>query len=101
MGRRPLTPSRRKLEQLLLALLVVLLLAYPVDWAIWMVRMRVGHGMASAQVTRTTAATLKGDRFEIYQQQTTLVNCSQSLLPEAGAGPCWWLRRNPQVVTQY
>lgn len=82
-------------------LLTVLLLAYPLDWAVWRVRMLFGNGMGSVALTETTAATLKGERFEIEQQQTTEVNCSRSLLPQAGAGACWWLRRHPAVVTQY
>ena len=63
--------------------------------------MLAGSGMDTAVVTQTTAATLKGNHFEVYSQETTTVNCSRSLLPEAGAGPCWWLRRHPQIVTQY
>lgn len=83
------------------ALAAGLLLAYPADWLLWRVRMLAGNGMGTAVVIETTAATLKGNRFEVYSQQTTSVNCSNSLLPEAGAGPCWWLHRHPQIVTQY
>ena len=83
------------------ALLAALLLAYPLDWCIWQLRMLRGQGLGSVDVTQTTAATLKGNHFEVYSQQVTTVNCSRSLLPEAGAGPCWWLRRHTQLVTQY
>lgn len=79
----------------------VVLLTYPADWLVWQFRMLAGKGMGSAVVMETTAATLKGNRYEVYSQQTTSVNCSRSVLPEAGAGPCWWLRRHPQIVTQY
>ncbi len=82
-------------------MLALLLLAYPLDWGVWEVRNLRGRGMGSVDLTETTAATLKGNHFEVYSQQTTSVNCSRSLLPEAGAGPCWWLRRHPNVVTQY
>lgn len=84
-----------------LVVLVPLLLLYPLDWGIWRVRMAAGNGMGTADVTDTTAATLKGNKFEIYSQQTTTVNCSHSLLPEAGGGACWWLKRHPATVTQY
>jgi hypothetical protein len=57
--------------------------------------------MGSVEVTETTAATLKGNHFEVYGQQTTAVNCSRSLLPQGGGGACWWLRRHPEMVTQY
>ena len=57
--------------------------------------------MGSVMGTSTTAATLKGNRFEVYSQNTMPMGCSQSLLPEGGAGACWWLSRHPQVITQY
>ncbi len=82
-------------------LLAAVLLAYPVDWAIWRMRSVAGIGMGTAVVTELTAATLKGQHFEVYSQETNTVTCSRSLLPEAGAGPCWWLRRHPQIVHQY
>lgn len=82
-------------------LAAVLLLAYPVDWLVWRLLMLTGVGMGTAVVTQTTAATLKGNHFEVYSQQTLTVNCSRSLLPEAGAGPCWWLHTHPEIVNQY
>ena len=85
----------------MLAVLAGFLLLYPSDWLFWRVRMAAGSGMGSATVTAMTAATLKGNRFEVYSQNTTQVNCSRSLLPQAGAGACWWLQRHPQAVTQY
>ena len=57
--------------------------------------------MGAVPVTSTTAATLKGNHFEVYSQNTTTVDCSRSLLPEAGGGPCWWLERHPQSINQY
>ena len=77
------------------------MLIYPVDWVIWRVRSVAGGGMGTVAVTSTTAATLKGNRFEVYGQDTQQVDCSRSLLPQAGAGACWWLRSHPQVITQY
>ena len=79
----------------------VVLLAYPVDWVVWRVRTAFGAGMSVVPVTVTTAATLKGNHFEVYSQTTTPVACSRSLLPQAGDGACWWLRQHPQVITQY
>lgn len=79
----------------------IVLLAYPVDWAVWRLLSATGRGMGTVMVTSTTAATLKGNHYEVYSQQTTLADCSESLLPEAGAGPCWWLRRHPRILTQY
>lgn len=99
--RPPPTAFRRSLQRYAAVLACALVLVYPLDWGIWRIRQSFGKGMGSADVTETTAATLKGDRFEVYSQQSTTVNCSRSLLPEAGAGACWWLHRHPSQVTQY
>ena len=100
-SRTPVPPLRRTLQRLGVVLAGILLAVYPLDWAIWRVRVAAGSGMGSSEVTDPTAATLKGNHFEVYSQQTMTVNCSRSLLPEAGAGACWWLRRHPSSVTQY
>lgn len=101
MGARRSAATRRYLRQVGIGLVSVLLLAYPLDWCIWELHMLHGQGLGEVEITQTTAATLKGNHFEVYSQQTTSVNCSRSLLPEAGAGACWWLRRHNQVVNQY
>ncbi len=92
---------RHKLRKVTVCLVAAVLLLYPLDWLVWRVRSATGTGMGTATVTSTTAATLKGNRFEIYSQNSTEVNCSESILPEAGAGACWWLRRHPQAIMQY
>ncbi len=101
MRSRKSVPLRLAFRRFGLILLGTALVIYPSDWAVWRARMAAGKGMGSADVTNTTAATLKGNHFEVYSQQTVTVNCSRSLLPEAGAGPCWWLHRHPSSVTQY
>ncbi len=92
---------RRPLQRSAVVLLSAALLLYPIDWLLWQLRRMTGDGMSTVQVTEITAATLKGNRFEVYSEQLTLAVCSRSLLPQAGARPCWWLRRHPQVVNQY
>lgn len=57
--------------------------------------------MGTVTVTSMTAATLKGNHFEVYSTDTAPVSCSNSLFSQAGAGACWWLRRHPQQITQY
>lgn len=95
------SPLRQKLQAVLVIIFACLVLVYPLDWAVWRVRMSADHGMGVVDIDQTTAATLKGNRFEVYSEEMMTVNCSRSLLPQAGAGPCWWLRRHPKVVTQY
>ena len=101
MARSSPSSLRRRSQQTVVVALAICLLAYPLDWAVWRVRLAAGGGMGSVPVTETTAATLKGNHFEVYSQQSTTVTCSQSLLPEAGAGPCWWLLRHPEKIVQY
>jgi hypothetical protein len=84
-----------------LGILVVAFLAYPVDWAVWRVRLAMGGGMGSVVVNHYTVAELKGGKEEWYVDGTSPVDCSVSLLPEAGAGACWWVRRHSEAVTRY
>lgn len=101
MAYREPSPLRRWLNKVLLVILAVALLLYPVDWAIWHIRVAAGGGMGTVTISDLTAATLKGNHFEVYSADTTAVSCSRSLLPQAGAGACWWLKRHPQQITQY
>ncbi len=78
-----------------------LFLVYPVDWTVWRVRSGFGAGMGSVAISESLAATLKGNHFEVYTPTMSTVACSRSLLPQAGAGACWWLRRHADQITQY
>jgi hypothetical protein len=82
-------------------LLVVALAAYPLDWAVWRVRVAAGGGMGQATLSHFTVAELKGGKETYYFDGTTQVDCSESLFPEAGGGACWWLVRHPQVIDRY
>lgn len=79
----------RRFQPVIFAFLGLVLLAYPLDWTVWRLRMALGNGMGLPAVTSTTAATLKGNHFEVYGQDQENVSCSRSLLPQTGAGPCW------------
>lgn len=92
---------QRRLRTVLAALLGALLLVYPADWVLWRVRSAFGAGMGSVVVSESLAATLKGNHFEVYAPTVGAVACSRSLLPQAGAGACWWLRRHADQITQY
>lgn len=92
---------RRPLQRALAVLAAVVLLVYPLDWTVWRMRSAMGSGMDTVVVSAALAATLKGNRFEVYAPTVEAVACSRSLLPEAGAGACWWLRRNSEQITQY
>jgi len=89
------------LTRTVLALLAVTLAAYPLDWAVWRLRVAGGGGVGEATVSHFTAAELKGGKETYYFDGTTQVTCSVSLFPEAGGGACWWLARHPQVIERY
>jgi len=80
---------------------IVVLAAYPMDWLVWRVRVAAGGGMDTVQVNHYTVADLKGNKAEYYVDGTTAVDCSKSLFPEAGSGPCWWVRRHTDVIAEY
>ena len=91
----------RVLVRIAMVVCVVIIMAYPVDWAIWRVRVARGGGMDTIQVDNYTVAELKGGKEDYYIDGTTTVNCSKSLFPEAGSGACWWVRRHNQVIARY
>jgi hypothetical protein len=91
--------------KLLVRGVVYLLLAavtlYPLDWAIWRIRVAFGGGMGQQQVSQMTAAEMKGGKETYFFDGTSMVDCSKSLLPQAGAGACWWVARHPIVTERY
>jgi len=91
----------RMLVRAVVALLVLGLAAYPVDWAVWRLRMAAGHGMGQVQVSRFTVAELKGGKESYYFDGTAMADCSRSLFPEAGSGACWWMARHPEIIERY
>ncbi len=81
----------RIFKQVALWSVVVVVLLWPADWAVWRV---AGSPMANLEVTRFVVAPLKGGKEEYYQDGTERVDCSRSTLPEAGQGACWWVERH-------
>jgi hypothetical protein len=82
-------------------LVLLAMLAYPVDWAIWRTRVAAGGGMGKITVDRFVVAELKGSKEDYYPEGTTVVDCSKSLFPEAGSGACWWIARHREVIERY
>jgi len=83
---------------------VVLLIAallYPLDFAVWRVRVARGGGMGSVNVDLYTVADLKGGKEDYYAQGTVAMSCSQSIYPQEGNNPCWWVKRHREVVQHY
>ncbi len=82
-------------------LLLIAALAYPLDFAVWRMRVASGGGMGSVAVERFTVADLKGGKEEYFPNGTTMVACSKSLYPQEGHNPCWWVERHREVEEHY
>jgi hypothetical protein len=91
----------KMLAKAVAGLLLLAMVAYPVDWAIWRTRVARGGGMGRFQVDRFTVAELKGGKEDYYLDGTATVSCSSSLYPQGGYNPCWWVKRHPEVVQRY
>lgn len=81
--------------------LLVAALAYPLDFAVWRVRVARGGGMGSVPVERFTVAELKGGKEEYFPNGIETVACSRSLYPQEGHNPCWWVERHREVDEHY
>ncbi|AEU39095.1 hypothetical protein [Granulicella mallensis] len=92
---------KRILLRTLVGLLIIAALSYPVDWAVWKLRVSHGNGMGKVQVISVVAAEMKNNKEEYYLGDVNVVDCSYSLFPQAGSGACWWLQRHRQVVDRY
>jgi hypothetical protein len=89
--------AKRLLLRGLIGLVVLAVLVYAVDWAVWRVRVARGAGVGSVTVSRVVVAPLKGGKEEYYPDGSAEVTCSRSLFPQGGAQTCWWVARNPVV----
>lgn len=91
----------RVIARAIQAVLLLAVLAYPLDWAVWRVRLAAGSGMGQVNVSELTAAQLKGNKEELYLDADNPVTCSRSLFRHAGSGACWYLRRHPETITTF
>ncbi|MGA8940121.1 MAG: hypothetical protein WB439_13250 [Acidobacteriaceae bacterium] len=82
-------------------LLLIAALLYPLDWAVWRVRVARGGGMGSVQVDMYTVADLKGGKEDYFPNGTVATVCSKSIYPQAGNNPCWWVERHREQVQHY
>lgn len=79
-------------------LLLIAALLYPLDWAVWRMRVARGGGMGSVQVDMYSAADLKGGKEDYFPNGTVATTCSKSIYPQAGNNPCWWVERHREQV---
>jgi hypothetical protein len=91
----------RMLTRAVAALLLLAMVAYPVDWAIWRARVAQAGGMGSFSVERFTVAELKDGKEDYYADGTEAVLCSRTLYPQGGFNPCWWVERHREILVRY
>ncbi len=89
------------LSRVVAGVLLIAALAYPLDWAVWRVRVARGGGMGSVEVEMFTVAELKGGKEDYYPNGTAVIACSKSLYPQGGNGACWWVERHREVTQHY
>ncbi len=82
------------LEPLALGLILVGVLLWIGDWAVFHTRMAHGNGFDSVQVQEYLSTPLKGSKQEYDYLGTMPESCARSLFPHGGAPACWWLRRH-------
>lgn len=80
-------------------LAVLFAAVYAGDWAVFQLR---GSPMDKVTVNRFQVIPLKAQKTEYDYLGTDDVPCSKSLFTQDGAqGPCWQLRKHPNVGTTY
>jgi len=88
---------KRILGRAVIGLIGVLGVLYVGDWGVWRARVAMGGGMGSVQVGTLIETPLKGNKMEYDWAGYAMVDCSQSIFPQAGSGACWWLKRHSVV----
>ena len=79
------------------ALALTVLVMYIVDWSVWRLRIARGGGMGTVQVTWFQVAELKGGKEQFFPDGEGPQNCSESVFPQGGSKPCWYLSQHPVV----
>ena len=78
--------------RLAVAIAIVALVAFAVDWTVYKLR---GSPASTVAVNQFMVIPLKGQKTEYDFLGTANVPCAQALFPHGGKDPCWNLRRSP------
>ncbi len=91
--------------RLFAGLLLLVVVVYAADWAVWRIRVARGGGMDQMEISRVSVTPLKGQKEEYDFEGKDTMLCTRSMLPPLTASgwgtPCWWLARHRQVLTYY
>jgi hypothetical protein len=84
----------KRLGQIALVLVALLMVSYAVDWVVLRVRLSHGTAYRIIKVNQFLASPLKGSKVEYDWMGTVDQQCSRSLYPQNGDPACWWLERH-------
>jgi len=88
---------KRWIFRIVFSLCAILFLAYLGDYLVITLAIHRGRSAyGSVQVNQYLAVPLKGGKTEFDFQGTQATTCSNSLFPQMGFQPCWWLRRHTE-----
>lgn len=91
---------RRVFSATMLGLLVVAVLAFGVDFAVFRMRVAMNHdAYGSVVVSHYYAVLQKNGKTQFIFDPPGPQTCVNALFPHAGNLPCWYLRRHPERRT--
>lgn len=83
------------LKRIIIALVLVGALVYAADFVSLRLRIPRREQLGSVTVHTLYSVKLKNGRTEYDDGGDQVVSCSNSLLPQMGTSPCWYLIRHP------
>jgi hypothetical protein len=87
----------RSVQRVLLALLLFVILFYGGDYLVLRYRAsNHGNALGSVLVKRTLAVRLKSNKIEYTALDPVNRVCTNSIFPQLGYSPCWYVRRHPR-----
>ncbi len=87
----------QSVQPVLWSLMLFLILFYAGDYLV--LRYRIsnhGDALGSVLVKRTLAVRLKSNKIEYTALDPVNRVCANSIFPQLGYSPCWYLRRHPR-----
>jgi hypothetical protein len=92
--------ARSFVPRLLLALVVLILVAYIVDYCVYRYRVSANRQpFGSVTVEHYDAVAHKDGRAELIFDPPAQQTCVHALFPHAGTSPCWYLSRHAEQRT--
>jgi hypothetical protein len=94
---------KRRVAQVVGALLLLLALVYVADYAWLQVRASRNESSAydSVQVEVVEQIPQKGNKAEYVPEDPQAQTCVRSIFPHMGDQPCWYLRRHAQQQVNF